>query len=198
MVPLTCERNFTPTSTELVSPELATAGVVVPSQMLHGQVTLTTIPPPGVSRLPLSSIARLLITLDPGLDGIQWYVQLAPPVARCHDVPPSTETSTPATMPSVSDAVPLITTSVWPRNVDPLTGEPIVDVGAWLSVDTVAATRPPVRVAGCTPMSANRLTVACRMSVFAAGPPVPSWFASSPHGQRIVPAPNTSAPLLWR
>src|SRR2546427_12777748 len=98
MKPLIWERNFKPSSTANESVELARAGVVVPSQMLHGQVTLTVIPPPGVSRLPLSSIARLLITFDPALDGIQWYVQLAPPVARCHDVPPSTETSTTAPM----------------------------------------------------------------------------------------------------
>src|SRR3989442_1544018 len=150
MKPLTEERNFKPSSTAFGSEMLGRRGVVVPSQMLQGHVTLTVIPAPGVSRLPLSSIARLLITFDAALDGIQWYVQLAPPVVRCHVVPPSTETSTPATMPSVSDAVPLITTSVWPRTVDPLTGEPIVDVGAWLSVDTVASTRPPVRVAGCT------------------------------------------------
>src|SRR2546427_2569637 len=173
MKPPICERNFTPNSTGCASTTLATAGVADRSQMLHGQVkavTLTLVPALGVSRFPLSSVARLLITAGPPVDGVQWYVQFPCPVARCHDAPPSTETSTAATMPLASDAVPLITTSAPTMSVDPLTGETIVDVGAVVSVDAVAATRPAVRLPGCTPMSANKLTVACCMSVFAGVP----------------------------
>src|SRR2546428_199277 len=155
MKPLTSERNLRPTSTGCGSLAFAKAGVVVASQMLHGQVTLTVVPAPGVSWLPLSSTARLLITAGPALDGAQWYVQFAPPVARCHDTPPLTETSTAATVPVGSDAVPLITTSVPPANVDPLVGETIVEMGTSVSTDAVAGMSPAIRVTGCTPMSAN-------------------------------------------
>ena len=67
-------------------------------------------------------------------------------------------------------------------------------VGGAASVDMVAALRPAWSVTGCTPMSANRLTVACRMlgSGVEAITPLPP---SRPYDQLIVPAPNTSAPL---
>ena len=70
---------------------------------------------------------------------------------------------TPTTPPPVSVAVPVM-----------VTGLPAVDSRAGrrrgdrrgrgvVSVEAVAATRPDCSVAGCTPMSANRLTVACCM-----------------------------------
>ena len=45
--------------------------------------------------------------------------------------------------------------------MSPSFGDVIADVGALVSVDAVAAVRPACSVAGCTPMSANRFTVAC-------------------------------------
>ena len=47
-------------------------------------------------------------------------------------------------------------------------------------------------VAGCTPMSANRFTVACRIAVPGVEPPR-SCVPSSPHDHWTVPAANTSA-----
>jgi len=44
-------------------------------------------------------------------------------------------------------------------------GEVIIEVGEMASVEAVAATKPGCSVAGCIPMSARRLTVACRMRV---------------------------------
>ena len=56
--------NFTPTSVAAASPESACAGVVLVPQIEQGQLTLTVVPAPGVSRLPLSSTARDLIVVD--------------------------------------------------------------------------------------------------------------------------------------
>jgi hypothetical protein len=73
-------------------------------------------------------------------------------------------------------------------------GAVIVEPGALASVDALAATSPDCSVAGCAPMSARRLSVACCMRTSAA--PLPrSWFESSPHDHWTVPAPNTRAPL---
>jgi hypothetical protein len=66
----------------------------------------------------------------------------------------------------------------------------IVEVGAVVSVDLGVATRPEVRAYGCTPISANKLTVACCM--FGSG--VKSG-SPRPHDHCTVPAPKTSAPL---
>src|SRR4051812_47945658 len=96
--PKASDLNLTPTSTPLVSPASTCAGVTEPhSEQL--QATFTRTPLDGVSTLPLSSVARTRITVD----GLPWanheYVQLEVPVAGCHVVPPSVETSTPATTP---------------------------------------------------------------------------------------------------
>ena len=53
---------------------------------------------------------------------------------------------------------------------------------------------PAMSVDGCTPMSANRFTVACCMRASAAALPR-SWLESRPHAHWTVPAPNTRAPL---
>ena len=84
-------------------------------------------------------------------------------MAGCQEVPLSVETSTPPTLPPpASVAVPL-TVSGWPTGtVAPSAGDEMVDVGAVVSLLAVAADSPDCRVAGCTPMSANRLTVAWR------------------------------------
>ena len=96
--------------------------------------------------------------------------------------------------PPVSAAVPVIVTGVPTWTTVPAAGEVIVDVGAVVSVEAVAATRPDCSESGCTPMSANRLTVACRMPDVGVVEP-PSWLPSSPHDHCTVPAPKTSAPL---
>ena len=115
-------------------------------------------------------------------------------MAGCQDAPPSVDTSTPATRPPTSVAVPL-TVTVVPLAIDaPDAGVLIVATGPVVSVDAVAATRPVIRVAGCAFMSARRLTVACCMRGSAAAP-APSCSWSRPHAHWIEPAENTSAPL---
>ena len=117
------------------------------------------------------------------------------PVARCQVVPPSSETSTAATTPPpVSDAVPVTLTTL-PLVIElPAVGEVIVATGGVVSVDCDAGCSVSSSVPGWAPMSARMLTVACCMSSEGAGP-VPSWWQSSPHDHRMVPAENTSAPL---
>ena len=73
----------------------------------------------------------------------------------------------------------------------------IVEVGAVVSVEAVAALRPACSVVGCDPMSASRFTVACCAAESTAADPR-SWFESSAQGHWMVPAPKTSAPLACR
>ena len=80
------------------------------------------------------------------------------------------------------------------NTVAPDESDVIEDDGAIVSVDAVVCTKPVCRLPACTPMSANRLTVACCMRP-SVGVPPPSCVASRPHDHWIVPAPNTSAPL---
>ena len=86
-------------------------------------------------------------------------------VTGCQVEPPSVETSTPATTPPpLSVAVPLIVTVLPFANVAPADGEVIVEVGGG-GVGGLRGRRQ-VRIpacAGCAPMSASRLTVACCM-----------------------------------
>src|SRR5919204_1459469 len=115
MVPNFSEVNLTPTSTGVGSSEsrsaLGTFQLAPHSE--HGHVTVTGVPAPGVSRLPLSSTARTLIVVVGLPWAIQLYDQLVVPVAGCQVVPPSVETSTPATTPPpLSDAVPEMVTCV--------------------------------------------------------------------------------------
>src|SRR5215475_7507010 len=113
-------------------------------------------------------------------------------VAGCQVVPPSVDTSTPATTPPpASLAVPLTVIAEPFGTVAPCAGDVIAEVGAVASADAVAAVRPGISVVGCAPMSANRFTVACCMaeSVLFDDPPL-----SRPHDHCTVPAPNTSAP----
>src|SRR5919199_3808714 len=142
-------RNFTPTSVAEASGSAATPGVAVLDQILHVDVPVvpdpmvTDVPADGVSRLPLSSTARLLIVVEPPhAPAVHEYVQLPRPVATCQVVPPSVETSTPPTTPPVSVAVPLIVTLLPGATVVPEAGDVIVDVGAPGSVGIVAAVSP--------------------------------------------------------
>src|SRR3954467_8522750 len=141
--PLTSARNFTPSSTELASPASTVAGVVIAGfHRLHGQVTVTVVPAVSVWMLPLSSVARLLSTVLPMPLTSHVYVQFWRPVARRQVAPPSVETSTPAAVPLVSDAVPLIVTVV-PDATDALAaGEMIADTGGTTSAVGVAGVRP--------------------------------------------------------
>src|SRR5262245_59416948 len=96
--------------------------------------------------------------------------------------------------PPASLAVPVIVTVVPLWMFAPPTGEVIVEVGAAASLDADAATSPGWSVPGCAPMSASRLTVACRML----GSGVTATlllFPSRPHDHCTVPAPKTSALL---
>jgi hypothetical protein len=87
--------------------------------------------------------------------------------------PPSSETSTPATTPPPSTAVPEMVTVVRAGMLAPEAGCTIEAVGAVTSVDLVAATSPGCMLYGWAPMSANRLTVACCIRA-STGVPLPS------------------------
>jgi hypothetical protein len=67
----------------------------------------------------------------------------------------------------------------------------IVDVGAKWSEDCAASTKSDWIVPGWTPMSANRLIIACWASREVLGPSR-LWL------QKTVPAEKTSAPLAAR
>jgi hypothetical protein len=70
-------------------------------------------------------------------------------------------------------------------------GDVIVAVGAVVSVEADATTRPPTSAYGCTPMSAKRLTIACCM-FRSAGRPL-GLSPSMPQAHWTVPAPKTNA-----
>ena len=79
--------------------------------------------------------------------------------------------------------------------VEPAAGDVIVEVGGVLSLDAVAGVSAPCSVAGCAPMSARRLTVACcRLTSGVVGPP--SCVPSNAHAHCVVPDPNTSDEVL--
>src|SRR5438093_13327314 len=138
--------------------------------MLHGQVawfrtpTFTILPGPGTSRFPLSSMARLLSVTDPDADGTHWKLQLGPPLAWCHFVPPSTDTSTaPSAPPPPSLAVPLTAVDAPTNTVVPSAGDVIAEVGVIASIEGLHAVSGDFRLPSSTPMSASHLSVACRM-----------------------------------
>jgi hypothetical protein len=142
----------------------------------------------------LSSVARTMIDADPGDTGVQEYDQEPRPVAGCQVVPPSVEASTPpATPPPLSVAVPLTFTARPTGTVAPAAGEDTETVGPTVSVDLVARVSPLCKVAGCAPVSASGLTVACFIGVLAA--PDPRSLLSSPQDHCTVPPPETSGPL---
>ena len=102
IVPATSVRNFTPSSVATASGSAVTAGTGVPLQMFDpvGGCPVPPPPPsspPGTSRFPLSSTARDSTCTVPLAPGVHVYDQLPVPRAGCHVVPPSTDTSTPAT-----------------------------------------------------------------------------------------------------
>ncbi len=189
------ERNFTPSSAGLPScPSACSGSGVTPVLMIEqGQLTLTVTPAPGVSVLPLSSVARTRTFAAGWPFAIQVYDQLVvPDVAGCQVAPSSVETSMPATTPPpASVAVPPIVAD-WP-SVTADGNEVMVDVGFVVSVDAAAAVRFDCRVAGWAPRSANRLTVACCM--LRSSGVLPPLSASRPQAHCTVPELNTRAPL---
>ncbi len=79
-----------PTSTELESGTLTTEGVVEGLQMLSAPVgcwTVTVTPADGVSRLPLSSTARLMIVTCPGQAGRPGVAPVGPALGRMPCLP---------------------------------------------------------------------------------------------------------------
>src|SRR5207244_4015768 len=163
-VPKRSEVNFTPTSMELGSAPSAAVGASELPKMEHGHATLTVVPADGDSRLPLSSTARDLSTAEELPWADQVYDQLVVPFAGCQVVPPSVETSTPATTPPPESlAVPWMVTVEASARLAPGAGEVMFDVGGVVSNDGDALTRPEMRANGWAPMSAKRFTVACCM-----------------------------------
>src|SRR4051794_11753549 len=101
MYPLESDWNLTPTSVAVPSGSLATAGVALP-QRLHGHVRPGTVTVTGADRAPrfaLSSVARASSAAVPVDRGTHVYVHEVVPEAGCQLLPPSVETSTPATTP---------------------------------------------------------------------------------------------------
>src|SRR5689334_16299685 len=110
--------------------------------MEHGHPMSTVVAEVGFSRLPLSSTARDSISADGLPCAIQESLQVTEVsgsdivVTGCHVVPPSVETSTPATTPPpASVAVPLMVTFDPSERLAPWAGDVIVDVGAVESAD---------------------------------------------------------------
>src|ERR1700674_1268941 len=107
-------------------------------------------------------MARTTMFAEPCTEGVQKYIQDSRPLAGCQVAPPSTETSTPPTTPPpASVAVPVMVTGIPADTTPPGSGKVIEDVGATVSEEAEAVVRGDCNVAGCTPISANRLTVAC-------------------------------------
>src|SRR2546423_13550279 len=145
MKPLTSLLNFTPTSIALASPAFGAAGPTDGGhKLVHGQLptTIETVTPgPAPSMLPLSSIARLRIVTGPTAPGDQSKLQVDVPCAGRHLAPPSTDTSTPATNPPVSVAVPVIVTRLPLWTCPPAAGDVMPAVGAKMPEDRLGATR---------------------------------------------------------
>ncbi len=154
-----------------MAPELVIA--VLCTALMTGALplTVTLMPGEGVSVFRLSSVARLLIVTEPVAPGVQLYVQVVVPLAGCHVFPPSTDTSMPATIPPPSLAVPDIVTALPDCTVAPEVGELMEEIGGLTSVEAEAGINPDCSVAGCTPISARRFTVACCMAGLAAALP---------------------------
>src|SRR5438270_171926 len=82
-------------------------------------------------------------------------------------------------------AVPVTVTVAPLAKLVPGAGAVMVEVGVVRSVEALASIRPAWIVAGWTPMSARRLTVACFMLGSGVEPPS-SWVPSRPQGHWTV------------
>jgi hypothetical protein len=96
-------------------------------------ITVTAICVGGSCTFPLLSTARLLIVAGPGVLGVQLKLHEVVPVAKLKVAPLSTDTSTRATVPPVSLAVPVMLTVTLVNTVAPDVGKVIAEVGADLS-----------------------------------------------------------------
>src|SRR5262245_49437346 len=95
---------------------------------------VTVISVAGFCTFPLLSTARLLIFPCPSVVGVQLKLQAVVPEAALKVAPPSTDTSTRATVPPpVSLAVPVMLTTVPLDTVAPAGGNVIVEVGGVVS-----------------------------------------------------------------
>src|SRR5262249_264045 len=82
----------------------------------------------------LLSVARLLIVICPGVVGVHVKLHAVVPVAGLKPAPPSTDTSTRATVPPpASLAVPVMLTVVPITTVAPAVGNVIVEIGRTVS-----------------------------------------------------------------
>src|SRR5262245_28197982 len=148
------DRNRTPSSTGRSGPASSISGRVSLLQRLHGHApsggasTVTGTPGPGSSTFALSSNARLTITTGPATVGVHCSAQFVVPVAAVHVRPPSIETSTRATVPAASNAVPSITNGLPRRNRAAAVGNRIVDIGGVSSDTADETTRSAAGVAG--------------------------------------------------
>src|SRR6478609_6593724 len=118
--------------------------------MLHGQLT-EKLRLAGVPMLALSSIARTRIGVLPRPRWMTVAVHDVVPVADFHVAPLSLDTSTPATRPAASAAVPVSVTTSPFFCACPAAGVLIVTVGPAVSVDFVAALIPVINVVGWAP-----------------------------------------------
>jgi hypothetical protein len=92
--------------------------------------TVTAISVGGSCAFPLLSTARLLIVACPSVVGIHIKLHEVVPVAALKVAPPSTDTSTRASVPTpVTLAVPVMLTVVPADTVAPAVGDVIVEVG---------------------------------------------------------------------
>ena len=120
--------------------------------------------------------------------------EVRPPGRWVPDAPPSIDTSTPATRPPASVAVPDTVTRLPCAMLEPDAGWSTETSGAVVSVDFVATCRSSAIVVAGASMSASRLTVAWRIRGSAASAS-PSWLESRPQAHCTVPAEKTRAPL---
>src|SRR6185295_8583919 len=131
--------NLTPTSTALTSATLGLMGTVDGfHKLVHGQlpaITDTVTLLLGAPRLPLSSMARLRSAAVPSTPGDQVKLQIEVPSAVRHVAPLSTETSTAATTPPTSLAVPVIVTGLPLWTCAPIAGDVMTEIGATTSLD---------------------------------------------------------------
>ena len=162
MSPVVSDLNLTPTSIEAGSPESAVAGVTLVPQIEHGQLHVDRDPRPGVSRLPLSSTARVLIVVvglpvgDPGVAPGDRGVRRG---HGGHRVPGA------AAVGGDLDAGDHAAACVGRGPADghrrtvgegrPGVGDVIVEVGGVVSVDAWRARAPPSAWQACAPISAR-------------------------------------------
>src|SRR5215831_5001274 len=98
------------------------------------KTSVTVICAGGSCTFPLLSVARLLIVIVPGVVGLHVKLHAVVPVAAVKVAPPSTDTSTLATVPPpASLAAPVMLTVVPITTVAPAVGNVIVEVGRTVS-----------------------------------------------------------------